>query len=211
LPALPVIIPAVASRPRVSWRQVKANGFYKIEAKKWAEWMVLSNPFPIPGFPIYSSYIALFQKYKYYKLHAASTIPQPTNVLAAGQEATNCSLPPANITFSSSFRDRGEWILPSEANRTAQYINPYSAVALVAPAAPPGWLPTGYLDLINAQPSNGKWLFGGPSPGKYPNVRRSKRKNLGGWQGGRKKRTLRRRKKTRRNKTLKRRSKRKKS
>jgi len=240
LPALPGIIPAVASRPRVSWRQVKANGFYKIEAKKWAEWMVLSNPFPIPGFPIYSSYIALFQKYKYYKLHAASTIPQPTNVLAAGQEATNCSLPPANITFSSSFRDRGEWILPSEANRTAQYINPYSAVALVAPAAPPGWLPTGYLDLINAQPSNGKWLFGGPSPGKYPkemwpknnmrihgaippvryppledvikiNVRRSKRKNLGGWQGGRKKRTLRRRKKTRRNKTLKRRSKRKKS
>ena len=70
-------------------------------------------------------------------------------LLAAGQEATNCSLPQANVTFSSSFRDRGEWILPSEANRTAQYINPYSAVTLPA-GAPGGWLATGYLDLINS-------------------------------------------------------------
>ena len=83
IPALPNVIQGIAPRPRVSWRQVKANGFYKIEAKKWAEWMVLSNPFPIPGFPIYSSYIALFQKYKYYKLHASSTIPQPTNAIGS--------------------------------------------------------------------------------------------------------------------------------
>ena len=41
------------------------------------------------------------------------------------------------------------------------------------------------------------------------NVRRSKRKNLGGWQGGRRKKTLKRRKKKRKNKTLKRKSKRK--
>ena len=238
VPALPNVIQGIPPRNRVSWRQVKGNGFYKIEAKKWAGWMVLSNPFPIPGFPIYSSYIALFQKYKYYKLHASSTIPQPNNALAAGQEATNCSLPQANVTFRSSFRYRGQWILPSEANRTAQYINPYSAVTLPA-GAPGGWQPTGYLDLINRQPSNGKWLFGGPVPGKYPkevwpknnlrihgnippvryppledvikiNIRRSKRKNLGGWQGGKRKRTLRRRKKTKRNKTLKRKSKRKK-
>lgn len=235
-PALPANVPGIGPRNRVSWRQVKANGFYKLEAKKWAEWMVLSNPFPIPGFPIYSSYIALFQKYKYYKLNAASTIPQPNNALAPGQELANCSMPPVDVTFNSSFRERGQWTLPSEANRTAQYINPYSAVTLVAPAAPPGWLRPGYLDLINAQPSIAKWVFGGPSPGKYPtevwpknnmrvpgalpiyppledvikiNVRRSKRKNLGGWQGGRRKKTLKRRKKKRKNKTLKRKSKRK--
>lgn len=236
-PALPAIIPGIGPRNRVSWRQVKANGFYKIEAKKWAEWMVLSNPFPIPGFPIYSSYIALFQKYKYYKLNAASTIPQPNNALAAGEELANCSMPPVDVTFNSSFRDGGQWTLPSEANRTAQYINPYSAVALPA-GAPGGWLQAGFLNLINAQASIAKWLFGGPSPGKYPtevwpknnmrihgvipptryppledvikiNVRRSKRKNLGGWQGGRRKKTLKRRKKKRKNKTLKRKSKRK--
>ena len=236
-PVLPAIIPAVGPRNRVSWRQVKANGFYKIEAKKWAEWMVLSNPFPIPGFPIYSSYTALFQKYKYYKLNAASTIPQPNNALVAGQEVTNCSMPPIDVIFNSSFREGGQWTLPSQANRTAQYINPYSAVALPA-GAPGGWLPAGFLNLINAQASIGKWLYGGPSPGKYPkevwpknnmrvhgaippvryppledvikiNFRRSKRKNLGGWQGGRRKKTLKRRKKKRKNKTLKRKSKRK--
>ena len=129
--------------------------------------MVLSNPFPIPGFPIYSSYIALFQKYKYYKLNAASTIPQPNNALAAGEELANCSMPPVDVTFNSSFREGGQWTLPSEANRTAQYINPYSAVALPA-GAPGGWLQAGFLNLINAQPSIAKWLFGGPSPGKYP-------------------------------------------
>ena len=236
-PALPANVPGIGPRNRVSWRQVKANGFYKLEAKKWAEWMVLSNPFPIPGFPIYSSYIALFQKYKYYKLNAASTIPQPNNALAAGEELANCSMPPVDVTFNSSFREGGQWTLPSEANRTAQYINPYSAVALPA-GAPGGWLQAGFLNLINAQPSIAKWLFGGPSPGKYPkevwpennmrihgvipptryppledvikiNVRRSKRKNLGGWQGGRRKKTLKRRKKKRKNKTLKRKSKRK--
>ena len=240
--ALPVPIPAVAPRPRVSWRQVKANGFYKIEAKKWAEWMVLANPFSIPGFPIYSSYIALFQKYKYYKLNAASTIPQPVNALAGAQTTTNYKLPAVNVVFPSTFRrenNRAQWTLPSEANRTAQYINPYSAVALVAPAVPPGWRAAGFLNLINAQASIAKWLFGGPVPGKYPkevwpknnmrihgvipptryppledvikvNVRRSKRKNLGGWQGGRRKKTLRRHKKKKRNKTLKRKRRRKK-
>ena len=236
-PALPRLIPGVGPRNRVSWRQVKANGFYKIEAKKWAEWMVLSNPFIIPGFPIYSSYTALFQKYKYYKLNTASTIPQPNNALVAGQEVTNCSMPPIDVIFNSSFREGGQWTLPSQANRTAQYINPYSAVALPA-VAPGGWLPAGFLNLINAQASIGKWLYGGPSPGKYPkevwpknnmrvhgvipptryppledvikkNVRHSKRKNLGGWQGGRRKKTLKRRKKKRKNKTLKRKSKRK--
>ena len=240
--ALPAPIPGVGPRNRVSWRQVKANGFYKIEAKKWAECMVLSNPFPITGFPIYSSYTALFQKYKYYKLNAASTIPQPNNDLAAGEELANCSMPrrlllPLLSTFNSSFREGGQWTLPSEDNRTAQYINPYSAVALPV-GAPGGWRPVGFLNLINAQASIGKWLYGGPSPGKYPkevwpknnmrvhgvipptryppledvikiNVRRSKRKNLGGWQGGRRKKTLKRRKKKRKNKTLKRKSKRK--
>ena len=99
--------------------------------------------------------------------------------------------------------------------------------------------PGGFLNLINAQASIPKWLFGGPAPGKYPkevwpknnmrihgaipptryppledvikiNVRRSKRKNLGGWQGGRRKKTLRRHKKKKRNKTLKRKRRRKK-
>ena len=60
-------------------------------------------------------------------------------------------------------------------------------------------------------------VHGAIPPVRYPpledvikiNVRRSKRKNLGGWQGGRRKKTLKRRKKKRKNKTLKRKSKRK--
>jgi len=238
-PGLPVPIPAQASRPRVSWQQIKKNGFYKIEAKKWAEWMMLANPFPIPGFPEYNQYLTLWQIYRYNKLHDFSTIPQPNNVLAVGEEDTQCSLPPVNTEFRSTFRRDNDdnlinWVLPSEANRTAQYINPYAAVTLPAAPAPGGWMPVGYLNLINAQSSIAKWMFTGPIAGRYPkqiwpennmringaippvryppledvitiNVRRSKRENLAGWQGGRRKRTLRKFRKKRKNRTLKRR------
>ena len=235
---LPALIPAQASRNRVSWQQVKKNGFYKIEAKKWAEWMILSNPFPIPGFPQYSNYIALLQRYKYTKINAASTIPQPGNALIPAQRNTQSPLPPVNTEFTKSVYQRNNdgnlinWVLPSEANRTTQYINPYAAVTL-----PAGWMPAGFLNLINAQPSIAKWMFTGPIAGRYPeqiwpennmringalpqyppledvitiNVRRSKRENLGGWQGGRRKRTLRKYRKKRKNKTLKRRRRRRK-
>ena len=130
---LPALIPAQAPRNRVSWQQVKKNGFYKIEAKKWAEWMILANPFPIPGFPQYSNYIALLQRYKYAKINAASTIPQPGNALIPAQINTQCPLPPVNTEFIKSVYQRNNdgnlinWVLPSEANRTAQYINPYAA------------------------------------------------------------------------------------
>ena len=239
---LPALIPAQAPRNRVSWQQIKKNGFYKIEAKKWAEWMILSNPFPIPGFPQYSNYIALLQRYKYAKINAASTIPQPGNALIPAQINTQCPLPPVNTEFIKSVYQRNNdgnlinWVLPSEANRTAQYINPYAAASLPA-GAPGGWMPVGFLNLINAQPSISKWMFTGPIAGRYPkqiwpennmringalpqyppledvitiNVRRSKRENLGGWQGGRRKRTLRKYRKKRKNRTLKRRRRRKK-
>ena len=239
-PALPAI-PMQAPRLRVSWQQVKKNGFYKIEAKKWARWMILTNPFPIPGFPQYSSYIELLQRYKYAKINTSSTIPQPNNALVAAQPNTQCTLPAVDTNFKSSFRRDNDghlinWVLPGEANRTAQYINPYAAVSLPA-GVPGGWRPAGYLNLINPQPSINKWIFGGPKVGKYPieiwpknnmrihgvippvrypplkdvitiNVRRSKREDLGGWKGGRKKRTMRRyKRKTTKNKTLKRKTK----
>ena len=229
---LPVPIPAQAPRPRVSWQQVKKSGFYKIEAKKWAEWMILVNPFPIPGFPEYNQYLTLWQKYKYAKINASSTIPQPGNALLPAQRNTQCVLPPVDTPFRSTFRrdDDGNlinWVLPSEANRTAQYINPYAAESLAAG----GWMPADYLDLINDPPSIAKWMFTGPIAGSYPkqvwpknkmrihgppvrfppledmitlNVRRSKRENLGGWSGGRK-RTLRKYRKKRKKNTLKRR------
>lgn len=240
---LPPVLNAQAPRLRVSWQQVKKNRFYKIEAKRWAEWMILLNPFPIPGFPQYNQYLTLWQKYKYAKINAASTIPQPGNALIPAQTNTQCPLPHIDIEFRSTFRrdNNGNlinWVLPSEANRTAQYINPYAAVSLPA-GAPGGWRPAGYLNLINPQPSIDKWIFGGPKVGKYPkdiwpennmrihgaippvryppledvitiNVRRSKRENLGGWQGGKRKRTLRKYRKKRKNRTLKRRRRRKK-
>jgi len=232
-PALPALIPGQAPRVRVSWQQVKKNRFYKTEAKKWADWMVLLNPFPIPGFPQYTDYIVLLQKYKLSKLNAASTIPQPSTVLVGNQINTQLPLPPGDNNFRSQ-RIGGFplWTFPSNANRTASYINPYAAVTMPA-GAPGGWMPRGFLNLIGAQPSIAKWLFTGPTAGQYPkqiwpinnmringanvfppledvnkfNVRRSKRKSLGGWQGGRKKRTMRRYRKKRRNRTLKRRRK----
>ena len=142
---LPVLIPAQASRPRVSWQQVKKSGFYKIEAKKWAEWMILVNPFPIPGFPEYNQYLTLWQKYKYAKINASSTIPQPGNALLPAQRNTQCVLPPVDTPFRSTFRRDGNWVLPGGAwdgrqqNRTAQYINPYAAVSLPA-GGPGGWM-----------------------------------------------------------------------
>ena len=242
-PGLPVPIPPQAPRLRVSWQQVKKSGFYNLEAKKWAEWMILANPFPIPGFPEYNQYLTLWQKYKYAKINASSTIPQPGNALIPAQINTQCVLPPVDTQFRSTFRkdDDGNlinWVLPSEANRTAQYINPYAAVSLPA-GAPGGWMPANYLNLIDAQPNSAKWMFGGPITGSYPkqiwpknnmrihgavpperfppleniitiNVRRSKRENLGGWLGGKRKRTLRKYRKKRKNKTLKRRRRRKK-
>ena len=154
---LPVLIPAQAPRPRVSWQQVKKSGFYKIEAKKWAEWMILVNPFPIPGFPEYNQYLTLWQKYKYAKINASSTIPQPGNALLPAQRNTQCVLPPVDTPFRSTFRRDGNWVIcpvgrgmvASEANRTAQYINPYAAVSLQA-GAPGGWMPANYLNLIDA-------------------------------------------------------------
>uniref|UniRef100_A0A6C0C5L2 Uncharacterized protein n=1 Tax=viral metagenome TaxID=1070528 RepID=A0A6C0C5L2_9ZZZZ len=227
------VLPEVNPRRRVSWQQVKSNRFYEIEAKKWAEWMILVCPFPIPGFPLYSSYITLLQKYKINKLNATSIITQPSQVAPS---ETNCKLPPNNfINLPSSFR-RGArnkllWTLPSEANRTSQYINPYSAVNL-----PDGWPHPDSILTNDAQPSIGKWLFTGPEAGKYPtqiwpvnnmringvipafpgalyppleiletkNIRRTNRHDLGGWKGGKRRKTLRKYKNLQ-NKTLKRR------
>ena len=234
IPALPGI-PAQAPRPRVSWQQVKKNGFYNIEAKKWAEWMILTNPFPIPGFPQYSDYILLLQKYKLFKLNAASTVPQPEAALIPAQALTQIKLPAVDTNFESSFRNNREWTLPGEANRTIQYINPYAPITLpqVAPPAPGGWMAPGFMNLTAAGNQIAKWLFVGPQAGEYPkevwpknnmrihgapprylplenlpltNIRRVKRKSLGGWQGGRKK-TMRKYKRKRKNKTLKRRRK----
>ena len=247
---LPVVFNPQAPRNRVSWQQVKKNGFYEIEAKKWAEWMILVNPFPIPGFPEYNQYLTLWQRYKYAKINAFSEIPQPgAGALVGAQVNTNCPLRHVNTEFRKSVHMRGNdgadlinWVLPSTANRTAQYINPYSAVTLpiiVNAILPPGWEPAGFLNLIDAQPSIWKWMFTGPIAGKYPkqiwpknnmringaippvrypplkdvitiNVRRSKRENLAGWQGGRRKRTLRKFRKKRKNRTLKRRRRRRK-
>jgi len=233
---LPVPIPPQGPRPRVSWQQVKKSGFYELEAKKWAEWMILVNPFPIPGFPEYNQYLTLWQKYKYAKINAASTIPQPGNPLdpQTNQTNTQCVLRPVDTPFRSTFRRDGDdnlinWVLPSEANRTSQYINPYAAASL----AVGGWMPAEYLNLTDVRPNSAKWMFGGPVAGSYPkevwpknnmrihgavpperfpplenvitiNVRRSKRENLGGWSGGRRKRTLRKYRNKRKNNTLKR-------
>ena len=117
---LPGIIPIQEPRLRVSWQQVKKSGFYKLEAKKWAQWMILVNPFPIPGFPEYNQYLTLWQKYKYAKINASSTIPQPGNALIPAQIHTQCVLPPVNTEFRSTFRKDNDgnlinWVLPSEA------------------------------------------------------------------------------------------------
>jgi hypothetical protein len=175
VPPLPVPTPLPQdSRPRVSWQQVKKNGFYEIEAKKWANWMVLANPFPIPGFQDYTSYIKLFHKYKLSKLNASSTIPDPGNPLTVAlplpQTRSNCPLPFDNTTFRKSVHMRDgdgnliNWILPSNQDRTAQYINPYSAATMPAgvPAAPGGWLPPNDLQLEYDAASINKWEFAGP-------------------------------------------------
>jgi hypothetical protein len=221
---LPTPLLGQASRPRVSWQQVKKNGFYQIEAKKWATWMVLANPFPIPGFLEYSDYILLLQKYKYTKLSARSVVPLPGTALTNPQNNTQLGLPTTNRQFISGFRNEGAalgaWILPSNDARTTQYINPYAAQA------------PGFANLRRTAPTIEQWVFCGPKAGQYPeqiwpknNMRvngaplvfpkletlstvythRSKMKDLAGWKGGR--RTMRKYRRKRKSKTLKRRKK----
>ena len=149
---------AVAPRYDVTWQQIKANNFYKKEAKKWAEWMILAHPFPIPGFPIYTDYIYLRQKYILYKLSGVSNsaVPQAAqpffpNGLNAIRRRGQFPLPPpppnqplpappmvGGMPFgpqgtNNLVRRRGEsrsrsWLLFFENYRTRQYNNPYSGL-----------------------------------------------------------------------------------
>ena len=231
-------IPVIAPRLRVSWQQVKKEIFYKKEAKKWAAWMILSNPHPISGFPQYSDYISLWQRYKYVKLSNVSTIPLPATLIAPivpsvlltpGEQTTQVSLPDAHRDFESSFRVNINglhiWQFPDFEERSRQYINPYAAASTgVWGAGPP------YLNLLGAA-SIEKWMFTGPDNGQYPKQiwpknnmrirgvagtvfppletlyklkikRRSKRRNLAGWNGG--KRTVRKYRKKKKRQSLKR-------
>ena len=111
---------AVPARHNVTWQQVKANNFYKKEAKKWAEWMILAHPFPIPGFPIYADYIYLRQKYILRKLAQVTRLAVP----AAAQPF----FPPLGGVLGDGLtpvQQRGQFKLPA-----------FNAVP--APAAPLG-------------------------------------------------------------------------
>ena len=227
--------PAQASRPRVTWQQIKKNRFYKKEAIKWAKWMVLTNPFAIVGFPEYNDYIYLLQKYKFFKLTVASDVPLPATALVGNEINTQFILPnivtfPGKSTFRININGFPLWTFPDNATRTPQYINPYAAVSLPA-GAPGGWRPAGYLHLTAPQQNRQKWLFVGPPSGKYPkqvwpennmrvhgnnvflpledsltNPLRSRNIHLyRTWRGGRRKRTMRKYRKKRKNRTLKRR------
>ncbi len=232
-------IPAQAARPQVTWQQIKKNRFYKKEAIKWAKWMVLANPFAIGGFPEYNDYIYLLQKYKFFKLNAASDVPRPRTRLAGNEIHTQFILPnivtfPGKSTFRININGLPLWTFPDNATRTPQYINPYAAVSLPA-GAPGGWRPANYLNLQGPQISRNKWLFVGPPSGSYPeqvwpenNMRlhgnnvflplensqtgplRKRNILFQSWHGGRRKKTLRKYRKKRKNKTLKRRRRRKK-
>ena len=203
--------PEQVARPRVSWQQIKKNGFYRIEAKKWAEWMVLVNPFPIPGFPRYSDYLMILQNYKYSKLSGSSSMPVPNAALIGNQSETQVPLPDEDTEFSNGTR---QWILPSAAARTAQYINPYAPVATPDVPIPPGaapapWMPPHFLHLLSDEPNFQKWMYTGPKATEYPveiwpkdkwrtvdtppleemsieNVRTVENDNLSKWVGGKK-------------------------
>jgi len=223
-------VPAQEARPQVTWQQIKKNRFYKKEAIKWANWMVLANPFAIPGFQVYNDYIYLLQKYKFFKLSAASNVPRPATPLIGNEIHTQFILPnnvtfPGKSTFRININGLPLWTFPNNESRTPQYINPYAAVS-----QPGGWRLANYLNLQGPQMSRNKWLFVGPPSGKYPeqvwpknNMRlpgnnvflplenshtgplRKRNILFQSWHGGRRKRTLRKYRKKRKNKTLKRR------
>ena len=186
-----------------------------------------------------SNYIYLLQKYKFFKLNAASDVPRPRTRLAGNEIHTQFILPnivtfPGKSTFRININGFPLWTFPDNATRTPQYINPYAAVSL-PPGAPGGWRPANYLNLQGPQISQNKWLFVGPPSGSYPeqvwpenNMRlhgnnvflplensrtgplRKRNILFQSWHGGRRKKTLRKYRKKRKNKTLKRRRRRKK-
>ena len=206
-------IAAVESRPYVTWQQIKKNKRYVVEAKKWAEWMVLSHPFPIPGFPQYSDYILLRQNYILHKLASNTNFPLPETG--------------AHIGFFK-YKDRKSkehtWRLPNEENRTANYVNPYSIINEWTNDFVNTFVVNDYPPLQGV----GNELFIGPPANKYPfpvwpkdNMRvignnvfmplkelpiafpkRIKDHELGNWRGGRK--TLKKRRYNRKKRTLKR-------
>jgi len=211
-------LPAIAPRYRVTWQQVKNNEFYVKEAKKWANWMVLSHPFPIPGFSQYSKYILLRQNYILYKLNASSPVPIP----AAAPPLFPEPLPDNEL--------RTQFPLPAEKalNRSPAYINPYALTSF----APNGWNEN-FVEWFNPPDWNiVKQLFTGPPANNYPSPvwpannmrvggvnafipvfelpitypRRIGEIETGGWRGGRK-RTLKKRRRKRKKKTLKKRRK----
>ena len=125
-------LPAVAARPRVTWQQVSQSGFYQIEAKKWAEWMILAHPVAIPGFNDYNSYIVLLQKYRIFKLSQSSSMPVRNNqnniVLTNEQINTQGALPNLRQAGGVLFGKKKKWKLPAERKRTNAYINVYCVI-----------------------------------------------------------------------------------
>ena len=98
----------VPPRYEVTWEQIKENPLYRKEAKKWAEWMVLVHPFPIPGFFEYSDYIILRQKYILSKLSETAALPVPLDVpppFAGGNVLTQAPVVNPQIRTQSKLRD----------------------------------------------------------------------------------------------------------
>ena len=208
VPAVPEVAGGpVAARPNVTWQQVAKNMFYKKEARKWARWMSLTDPIPIPGVPQYADYIILRQRYILHKMgtnafawNIANPAPQ------AGAAAAQIPIAAGNM-------------------RPPHLTNPYAEIGNIIvgwalAAGPP--LPIGNW---NGNFAPGQWNirkeeFVGPKANSYPvppwpannikpavippaalpvlpltdlstkYVRRAKRSDLGGWSGGR--RTLKR-------------------
>lgn len=216
-------IAAIEPRPLVTWQQIKKNKFYVIEAQKWAEWMVLSHPFPIPGFPQYSDYILLRQNYILHKLavvnNANAQFPLP-----------EIGIPIEPFKYKDRKSKDHTWTLPNEDDRTADYVNPYPIIG--------AWNPNfAEIFTVNNYPplqSIGHEIFTGPPANKYPfpvwpkdNMRiignnvfmplkelpiafpkRIKDYELGNWRGGKK--TLKKHRYKRRKRTVKKRKNRKK-
>ena len=126
-------LPAVAARPRVTWQQVSQSGFYQIEAKKWAQWMILAHPVAIPGFNDFNSYIVLLQKYRIFKLSQSSSLPVRNNqnniILTNEQINTQGALPNMQQATGVLFgKKKRKWKLPAARKRTNAYTNVYCVI-----------------------------------------------------------------------------------
>ena len=126
-------LPSVNARPKVTWQQISQNGFYQLEAKKWAQWMILAHPVAIPGFKDYNSYIVLLQKYRIFKLSQSAPLPVKNDknniVLTNPQKNTQGVLPNLSQAKGVVFgKKNNEWKLPAERKRSKAYTNVYCVV-----------------------------------------------------------------------------------